>query len=291
MAVERQMLIHTQEIDLSYRADMAEGAEALAQRHCHDGYEILYVISGEGRYVVEGEEYTMREGTLMLIRPMRYHFVEVESGVLYERYVLHFSPSALIPEAAALLDKSEPRDPSPAGRLYPAAALPSGLMEAFRRLLAAEEQPSATQDAYARTLLSEIVLLLAGVATERAPVPSSELGARVLHYLNDHLEERVSLDLLARHFFVSKYYLCRAFKRHNGISIHMYVTQKRVMRARRLIEAGEAASAAAYRVGFGDYSAFYRAFVKLTGHSPVAHRAEGAPTDTPTDTERKEADA
>jgi AraC-like DNA-binding protein len=75
--------------------------------------------------------------------------------------------------------------------------------------------------------------------------------------------------MLAKRFFVSKYYLCRAFKRHNGISVHGYVNQKRVMYAKQLIEAGETASGAAYRVGFGDYSAFYRAYVKQLGVAPT----------------------
>jgi AraC-like DNA-binding protein len=76
---------------------------------------------------------------------------------------------------------------------------------------------------------------------------------------------------LAKRFFVSKYYLCRAFKKHNGISVHGYVNQKRVMYAKQLIESGETASSAAYRVGFGDYSAFYRAYVKIVGRSPSSH--------------------
>ena len=109
------------------------------------------------------------------------------------------------------------------------------------------------------------------VATrESIPRDEGELGARVIKYLNEHIDKDVSLDKLAKRFFVSKYYLCRAFKKHNGISIHGYVNHKRVMYAKQLIESGETASAAAYRVGFGDYSAFYRAYIKLIGRSPTS---------------------
>ena len=97
-----------------------------------------------------------------------------------------------------------------------------------------------------------------------------ELGARVIRYLNENITRDVSLDSLAKRFFVSKYYLCRAFKKHNGISVHGYINQKRVMYAKQLIESGETASGAAYKVGFGDYSAFYRAYVKLVGKAPTA---------------------
>jgi AraC-like DNA-binding protein len=43
------------------------------------------------------------------------------------------------------------------------------------------------------------------------------------------------------------------------------------MYARELIEGGETASGAAEKVGFGDYSAFYRAYVKIVGKSPTAN--------------------
>ena len=69
---------------------------------------------------------------------------------------------------------------------------------------------------------------------------------------------------------MSKYYLCRAFKKYSGVSIHSYITHKRVVYAKQLIDSGETASGAAYKVGFGDYSAFYRAYVKVFGKSPAS---------------------
>ena len=118
-------------------------------------------------------------------------------------------------------------------------------------------------------------MLLLSVATrESIPRDERELGARVIKYLNEHIYKVVSLDKIAKKFFVSKFYLCRAFKKHNGISVHGYINQKRVMYAKQLIESGESASAAAYRVGFGDYSAFYRAYVKLIGRAPTSQECE-----------------
>jgi AraC-like DNA-binding protein len=47
-----------------------------------------------------------------------------------------------------------------------------------------------------------------------------------------------------------------------------------VLYAKQLIESGETASSAAYKVGFGDYSSFYRAYVKVIGRSPTAEEVE-----------------
>ena len=38
--------------DYSYRADK-EPPESLDNRHCHDNYEVLYVIDGAGRFMIE----------------------------------------------------------------------------------------------------------------------------------------------------------------------------------------------------------------------------------------------
>ena len=68
---------------------------------------------------------------------------------------------------------------------------------------------------------------------------------------------------------MSKFYLCRAFKEYAGISLFSYITAKRIVMADQLIERGEPATDVAYKVGFGSYSSFYRAYVKQNGHPPV----------------------
>ena len=82
------------------------------------------------------------------------------------------------------------------------------------------------------------------------------------------LQNGETLDDLARRFTVSKFYMCRSFKEHNGISIHGYLTRKRIMIAKSMIEGGTPAVVAAAEVGFGDYSAFFRAYRRIVGHSP-----------------------
>ena len=264
--MQRPLHLHAGDIRISYVSERPEGDSALSTCHCHDVYEILYVVRGEGQYIVEGKEYTMSEGTLMVIRPLHYHYVKVAAGQVYERYVLQFPRSVLLGTSASVLDSMEEATSGGAGCFFPPHAMSPMLMSVFDRLSTVERLPEPMREPYTRLLLSEIVLLLAPSTASRAPIDSD----RVLQYLNEHLETDLCLDDIARHFFVSKYYLCRAFKTYNGTSIHTYVTQKRVLYAKRLIEAGESASSAAYRVGFGDYSAFYRAYVKVTGHSPVS---------------------
>lgn len=244
-------------------------SDALDNKHCHDTYEILYVLDGVGRFIVEGTSYEIKPGTLMVIRPFEYHSMDINREHQYERYVLNFSSACLVADALNLLNNLMNEEEG-SGKLYSAGELSQSILPLFERFEIAETLPNEEKNLYIKMLLSELVVFLSVSRGKHMVHNERELGARVIRYLNDNIARDVSLDALAKRFFVSKYYLCRAFKKHNGISVHGYINQKRVMYAKQLIESGETASGAAYKVGFGDYSAFYRAYVKMLGKAPTA---------------------
>jgi len=98
---------------------------------------------------------------------------------------------------------------------------------------------------------------------------SLPLGRRVMRYIDAHPAQSLSLDELARRFFVSKFYLCRSFRAYAGESLHSYRTRRRVEVACRLMAEGDTAASAAWKTGFSDYSTFYRACRKLYGTAPT----------------------
>lgn len=252
----------------SYTMDK-QPPENLDNRHCHDTYEVLYVIEGEGRFMIEGTSFDIKPGTLLVIRPFEYHSMQLCGETAYERYVIHFSEKHLVSDAlellTSILDCVEG-----SGKVYSALSLSKNILPIFERFETAVGLPDNEKTIYIKTLMSELMVFLSVSGGEQIAINEGELGARVIRYLNENLSRDVSLDTLARRFFVSKYYLCRAFKKHNGVSVHGYINHKRVMYAKQLIEQGETASGAAYKVGFGDYSAFYRAYVKIIGKAPTA---------------------
>ena len=235
--------------------------------HCHDRYEILYVIEGSGKYVVEGAEYPLKPRTLLLIAPFTHHSVFVDPDIPYERCILHFKDSALVDTAYDSL--KEIIEDAQGCVCYAAESVSNSVLSTFDRLDSIADIAGGISDKLSSLILSELIILLSALQKTNFLPAEDDIGARVVRYLNENMDRDIPLDKLAKRFFVSKFYLCRAFKRHNGISIHGYINQKRVMYAKQLIESGETASAAAYRVGFGDYSSFYRAYVKIIGHAPT----------------------
>lgn len=243
--------------------------ENMNTNHCHDRYEIIFVQEGSGKYIVEGVEYPVHARTIMIFPPLVYHCVSIDAHSKYERVVLFFEKNAVIDSIAQVFGTLSELS-MPAGSFYSADSISDTMVGLFDKFELSDNVPEPERHLYRRLILAELILLLSVSKRETKYLDEGEIGARVIRYLNENMYRDLSLDKLAKKFFVSKYYLCRAFKKHNGISIHGYINNKRVIYAKQLIESGETASVAAYKAGFGDYSAFYRAYVKLVGNAPTA---------------------
>ena len=135
-----------------------------------------------------------------------------------------------------------------------------------------------SEEGFGKDLLcqAELVklLVLLGRCPENAlsPEPLMPRNPRVrqlLAFLDDHFTEELSIDDLARQFFVSKYHMMRLFREETGVTIHQYILHKRLMLARSYLASGMNATQSCYRSGFGSYSAFTRACARLLGRSPT----------------------
>lgn len=96
----------------------------------------------------------------------------------------------------------------------------------------------------------------------------------LIQYVENHIDEDLSLDILADKLHISKFHISHVFTDINGMSIHQYITKKRLDMCRDAILSGEDISSVASTYGFSDYSVFYRAFVKEYGKSPKKYRDE-----------------
>ena len=126
-------------------------------------------------------------------------------------------------------------------------------------------------------LVNDLILHLNRMVYEEenpAKVKEQDLYQNLIYYIEEHLEEELSLEKLAGAFFVSRYYVAHVFKEQAGISVHQYILKKRMQASREAILGGENISQVYERFGFRDYSSFYRAFRREYGMSPKEYREE-----------------
>ena len=96
---------------------------------------------------------------------------------------------------------------------------------------------------------------------------------RVLELIEAHIGDETCLDKLAQDAGMSLSYLTRVFSKTYGTTIHQYILQRRVERAKSLLAAtDEAIADIAYRTGFSSQSHLASTFKKLTGVTPGAYR-------------------
>ena len=101
----------------------------------------------------------------------------------------------------------------------------------------------------------------------------SSLYQNLLIYIGEHLDEPLTMEQLARQFYVSKYHISHIFKDNFGLSVHQYIIKKRLAACREAIMSNVSISEVYLNYGFGDYSSFYRAFKKEYGISPKDFQA------------------
>ena len=255
----------------SYVHQISEKPSNRFRRHCHDQYELLFVLKGRGDFVVEGIKYPLYPGTVMLFRQSEYHFVSVSEEEPYERIILSFDKTVPIDAASRLRFLTIEAMPTHGvyfcneglfDRILPSLLVLERLdHEAFR-------QHPSRREVLLQATVSQILLLLSLEQAHDSDIDIHPIVHRLIDYINDHLTETLTLEFLAQHFFISKYHLCRIFKEHMGISPLKYISTKRLLMAKQLIQEGNTASKAALNVGFHDYSSFYRAYRAQFGYPP-----------------------
>lgn len=242
--------------------------------HYHTFYELYYFVGGDADYLVEGTEYRLTPHSLLLLSPYAFHGVRVNSDAPYVRCVIQFAPEALSAERRAFLLSSFPgsKKNSPKEVFYEHTEQ-FGLYDCLDRLIQSQKQPTALREQYypiyLEALLAQVSLMCQTLSPTQVSSSAPEAITDILSYLNDHLTDPITLDGLSRRFYISKYYMNRAFKRATGTTVMDYIINKRIIMARQMIRNGQTAADAAITSGFGDYSSFYRAYKKVIGCGPA----------------------
>ncbi len=92
-------------------------------------------------------------------------------------------------------------------------------------------------------------------------------------YIENNLEEKLSLDELAQQTNLSTFHFARLFKQSTGEAPYQYVLNQRIDKAKvLLVVSDESMSQIALKAGFGSTSKFIKRFKSLFGVTPKQYR-------------------
>ena len=247
--------------------------------HSHDYYELYFFEEGAVSMVIDQKPFPLQTGDVIIIPPHIDHRVLLSDPEKpYRRFVFWQSKTFLealearSPDYGYLLRRAEAR-----GKYVYHFDLPT--FNAVRtRLFTLLDEIHADRFAKETAIdlcISDLLLFLGRAVCEQEQRQNrKEQQSRyeaITHYVDEHLDQPLSLDTLARQFFLSKYYLVHLFRENTGLSVHQYILKKRLAACCDAMGGGAAVGEVCRQWGFGDYSAFYRAFRKEYGMSPSAY--------------------
>ncbi|HEX2040756.1 MAG TPA: transcriptional regulator FtrA [Acidimicrobiales bacterium] len=108
------------------------------------------------------------------------------------------------------------------------------------------------------------------------PVPTSDgdgMLADVLAWMEEHLDEQMTVEALARRAAMSPRHFARRFRAVTGTTPHHWLLTQRVLYAQRLLErTDQSIELIASRCGFGTAANLRQHFQRVVGTSPAAYR-------------------
>lgn len=248
--------------------------------HSHNYYEFYFFIEGDVILHIGNIPFQLKSGDIVLIPPNMPHYAKIPTpNKAYRRFVFWISIdyfnqlTQLSSNYTYLMEQAADNQ----RYIYHHDMITiNSLQGKVLRLLEEIHSDRFGKESAVSLCVNDLILHMNRAAYEQDHKHSFReeqgLYENLLQYIEYHLEEELTLDRIANHFYVSKYYIAHLFKKRLGLSIHQYITKKRLAMCRDAILSNTSISKAYVLYGFKDYSSFFRAFRKEFGLSPKEYK-------------------
>jgi len=151
--------------------------------------------------------------------------------------------------------------------------------DAVGKMIKVSMDNSRMKDVFAELALRELLLKL--MQTQARQIIESHYRqmsayhrfAAVIQYIQDHIDQKISIDELSRKAYMSRPNFFRSFKREFGLTPVEYILKERIKRAKELLNNPSiSVSAACYQSGFNSINYFIKTFKELEGDTPARYR-------------------
>lgn len=213
-----------------------------------ESYVLFYIKSGKIRVRYEGKTHTASTGDVVFMDLRKEHSYHALTELNILQFMVNGGTTAAYFDY--LFASNQP--------VFHGNSQISFLFSSLQTELASEP----ADDHRISLLVSELFSLLA----RKKSVEVSETTRIAMNYINSHYAEQVTLDEIADHAALSKFYFSRLFQRETGYSPKEYLNRIRLRNAmHRLTSSADSVEAIAFECGFSSSTVFIRAFKKATG--------------------------
>jgi AraC-like DNA-binding protein len=231
--------------------------------HLHNQIEVVYVLSGNCVIVIEDISYNAISGDLAIIFPYQLH--NFSNSRDCELIVQVFEPEYAT-EFIPYLDRYIPEIPL-------IKNIPADCIDAIMKA-----EYYFMSNANNRIIRSYVTLYMSFIQEKVSFIPAPVFDYHsVLHalliYIDSHITDELSLDVLARELHVTKYYISRLFNQKLHTTYSQYINHLRLEYAINLLKNTDMTiSNIAYESGFECERSFFRVFKNTMKITPLQYR-------------------
>lgn len=231
-------------------------------------HELFFVSGGKGSIILGNKKYAFKEGMLFYILPGVLHTLDIDTEEPAAFMSVHFSFVNVAFNEEAWAFTEEPK----------ALAIPAAqqlkdyymVEELFRKLVDCWHAKLPGYVFAARTQFQQLLIAIyQNMKKQDRNYATSLKVEKIIQYMQDHVEGKVTLDELAALVQLSPAYLSRTFKETTGNSVIEFFNRLKIDKAKELIlEGNMKIKEVAGALGFSDEFYFSRIFKAAEGISP-----------------------
>lgn len=225
----------------------------LIQEHFHRSIEFLYCERGERLCTINGEDYILSTGELLIVPPFATHkydndaicycfVLPVSYSDIWEKYTHGKSVEDFI-----IKDKFLAKD----------------LQQHLEISLSAKNK--LIKNGAIEYVLGKILAECEFSSTKKTTTP--DFSKDVVMYIEDNFSRDLSLDSVAKYFGYSKYYFSNLFNKYFKMNFKTYLNNVRVSKAKSMLKRKTIAEVSD-ACGYNNLQSFFLNFKKITGLTP-----------------------
>ncbi len=242
----------------------------MCEIHCHDDYELYYLVDGDTKYFIDNELFHLRKGDFIFIDKGKIHKTDSEDCLHNERVLLGFGDELFEDDMQEVL-----KELSEARLISISEKHRASVEELVLKIEKEYEDNSPYKEQmirlYTRTLL--ISLCRHKIKQRKKHSEDEEFILAIAEFISNNFSEEISLSSLSHRFSVSEGHLSRRFKLVMGVGLNEYIRYVRIQRAaKRLSATKESITEIACACGFNDSNYFSTVFKRIFGMTPCKYR-------------------
>ncbi len=229
--------------------------------HWHEYYEIEYIVSGHGVYVIDGIEYEFSPNSLIFVTPVDFTSIK-HAGEDIEIINISFSEDWISEKVINSVSNH-----AVVHNFYPY------LCKKIHEELSSNEKFSSIN---VRFLLGSVLIetMRKSVTKEKTlSYSKNSVVSDMLTFVHSHFRDNPTLSDLSEHTGLSPNYLSKIFHSHVGMTFKAYTNELKLKYASVLLKQTDAdVSDVCFSCGFNTFAHFFRAFREKYGTTPKNYR-------------------